>query len=78
MSKYAVDPRPELCFLDHKKINFRRDSHFHQGEVFKCICVQAGCVYGMAHCKVKSSDYIIINVLETDGGVCVSACVSIR
>ncbi len=39
MSKYAVDPRSELCFLDPKKMNFRRDSHFHQGEVFKCVCV---------------------------------------
>ncbi len=42
-----------------------------------CIC-SSRCVYGMAHCKVKSSDDIIINVLETDVGVCVSACVSIR
>ena len=31
-----------------------------------CIC-SSRCVYGMAHCKVKSSDDIIINVLETDG-----------
>ena len=30
-----------------------------------CIC-SSRCVYGMAHCKVKSSDDIIINVLETD------------
>ncbi len=75
MSKYVVVPRSELCFLDPKKMNFRRDSHFHRGKVFKCLCVQAGCDYGMAHCKVKSSDDIIINVLETDGrSLCFGLC----
>ena len=56
-------------------MNFRRDSHFHQDEVFKCVCVQAGYVYGMAHCKMKSSDDIVINVLETDGRcLCFGLC----
>jgi len=40
-----------------------------------CVYVQVGCVYGMAHCKVKSSDDIIINVLETDGrSLCFGLC----
>jgi len=39
-----------------------------------CIC-SSKCVYGMAHCKVKSSDDIIINVLETDGrSLCFGLC----
>ena len=78
MSKYAVDPRSKLYFLDPKKMNFRRDSQFNQGEVFKCVTVfklQAGCVYGMAHCKVKSSDDIINNVLKTGGrSLCFGLC----
>ena len=77
MSKYVVVPRSELCFLDPKKMNFRRCSHFHQVEVWSlsvCMC-SSRCVYGMAHCKVKSSDDIIINVLETDGrSLCFGLC----
>ena len=62
-------------FLDPEKMNFRRYSRFHQGEVFKCVYVFKQGVYGMAHCKVESSDDIIFNVLETDGrSLCFGLC----
>ena len=47
MSKYAVDPRSELCFLDPKKMNSRRGSHFRKGEVFWAYNVlQNVCMFG--------------------------------
>ena len=58
-------------------MNSRRGSHFRKGEVFKAYNVlKSVCMFGMAaHSKVKSSDDIIINVLETDGrSLCFVLC----
>jgi len=58
-------------------MNSRRGSHFRKGEVFKAYNVlKSVCMFGMAaHSKVKSSDDIIINVLETDGrSLCFGLC----
>ena len=74
MSKYAEDPRSELCFLDPKKMNFRRDSHFIKARSLSVYVFKQD-VSMVWHCKVKSSDDIIINVLETDGrSLCFGLC----